>query len=353
MIPLGTYNKASGYNPQQQGGNIAGILQPSYNNNFTGVGRAVQPAAGGLQVTENPYNYLAAQPAGASAQPASGAYSGGGWGAAASRATQEALRSFDQQIARTQSAINRLDSELNSGFSTIDASYQNALNQLLGGKNQAERNYGDNVNTTRTNYIAGKNTVGANAGNTLNSLQRLLGARGAGGSSAYSVTAPQTVSRQATLQRGDLANTFGSNMKSLDQAWGDFLQGYENQVSSAKSQREQQRNELQRSIDRNKASLLESLASLAGQRAQATGGSSIAASQPYLNQADAILNSIANYTVAPISYKLDAYKAPSLASYTTNPNAAPTYQGQKSTTDYFSPYLAALLGKKQQNLTAG
>jgi len=262
-----------------------------------------------------------------------------------------ALRSFDQSINNTQSAIDRLGSQLNSGYSGIDSSYQNAINQLLGGKNQGERNYDENVKTTRTNYIAGKNTVGANAGSTLNSLQRLMGARGAGGSSAYEVAGPQAVSRQATLQRNDLSNTFGANIKGLDQSWGDFMQGYNNQVSGAGHQRDQQKSELQRQIDNNRASLLQSLAQLAGQRDQVAGGNGTGASQPYLDQANSILDRTANYTTSPINYSVEAYKAPSLSSYTTNPNAAPTYQGQKSNTDYFSPYLAALLGKKQTNKT--
>lgn len=261
---------------------------------------------------------------------------------------QNTLNQYDQSIGNTQSAIDRLGSQQNSGNSTIDASWQNALNQLLSGKNQANSTYTTNKQQSATDYVGAKNTIGANAGSSLSGLLRLLGSRGAGGSSAARISAPGAVARNATQQRTDVGNTFGANNQALDTNWANYLQGYDNQVSGAGSQRDQQKNDLQRTIDTNRATLLQFLASLSGQRAQAAGGSATGAAQPYLDQANQVLDKTANYTTAPINFQTQAYNAPSLGKYTTNPNAAPTVQGQGASNDYFSPYLAALLGKKQQ-----
>lgn len=281
------------------------------------------------------------------AAPGSTTSGGASGSATTSSVDPNLIAQYDQAIGNTNSAIGRLDPTLQSGYSGIDASYQNALNQLLLGKNQGQQAYDTNKLQTGQNYVGAKNTIGANAGNTLNGLLRLLGSRGAGGGSAYNISAPGAVARGATLQRQDAGNTFGQNNQALDTNWNNFLTGYNNQVSSAGSQKDQQRQSLEQSINTNRATLLQSLAQLQAQKASAAGGNPVSASQASLNQANALLNQNANYTTAPINYQTQAYTAPSLASYNTNPQAAPTFNGQAPTSDYFSPYLSSLLGKKQ------
>lgn len=262
------------------------------------------------------------------------------------------LSAYSQGISNTQAAIDRLGRQQNSGYSGIDASYTNALNQLLLGKNQANKQYDTTKQQTATDYVGGKNTIRSNAGNSLNGLLRLLGSRGAGGSSAATITAPGAVARQATLQQTGLGSTFAQNNQALDTNWGNYMTGYGNEVNSAKTQREQERQSLEQNISSNRATLLQTLAGLVGQKAAATGGNPSGAAAPYLARANSVLDSISNYRVKPIAYKTQAYNAPSLGSYTVDPNAAPTYQGQGQTNDYTSPYLAALL-KKQQPAFAG
>jgi hypothetical protein len=242
-----------------------------------------------------------------------------------------------QAISSINSAIGRLGAQQTSGNSSIDSSYQNAINQLLLGKNQGEQAYNTNKQDVATGYVGAKNTIGAQAGESLNGLLRLLGSRGAGGSSA-SDAARQAVARGAGLQRSDVGNTFGQNNRSLDTGWNNYLTGYNNEVSSASSQRDQAKQGLEQSINTNRASLLQTLAGL-----QSSSGSA----QPYLDQANSILDRAASYTVAPINYQTQAYQAPSAASYTTAPNATPQFD-RSAGSDYFSPFLQTLLGKKQQ-----
>ncbi len=287
--------------------------------------------------------------------PATGANAGATSGGAGTSIDPALLNSYDQQIGNTNSALGRLGAQLNSGNQGIDTSYTNALDQLLLGENQAKSVYQDNKHQTGLDFVGAKNTIGANAGSSLSGLLRLLGSRGAGGSSAALLTGAGTargaVGTAATQQRNDVTNTYGANNKALDSNWGNYEVGVNNQRSGVADQRDKSKQSLQDQIDNNRATLLQQLASLSGQRAAYAGGDPNAASQPYLDQANQIADRAANYTVAPINYQTQAYAAPELSKYTTNPNAAPTYQGQAPGNDYYSPYLAALLGKKQQ--TAG
>lgn len=256
------------------------------------------------------------------------------------------VSSYDQAIGNTQSAINNLPGQRTSADSFINSSYQDAINQLLSGKNQANASYDTNKLTTGQNYAAGKNTIGSQAGTSLNSLLRLLGSRGAGGGSPLDASRG-AVARQASLQRSDLGRTFGQNNQALDTNWNNYLTGYNNQVAGAGKQKENGLIGNQDKFNTEQASLLQTIAQLAGQKASYTGGNATAASQPYLNQANGLLGSVGKYNYTPISYQTQAYSAPDLAKYIVNPNATPTYQGSKQTSDFTSPYLAALLGKKQ------
>lgn len=255
---------------------------------------------------------------------------------------------YDQGINQINSALGNLGPQKQSTDSKIQASYDDALSQLLLGENQAHSTYDTNVLQNKQDYVAGKNTVRSNAGNSLNSLLRLLGSRGAGGSSAATITAPGAVARSATLQQSDLGNNFGHNAQSLDTNWGNYELGVNNQRASARKQLDEQAAANNDQFNTQQASLLQQLAQLSGQKAAYTGGNATAAAQPYLDQANALSSQVGRFNYTPIDYKTQAYTAPTLDKYTVNPNATPTYNGQSAGNDYFSPYLQALLGKKQQ-----
>lgn len=304
-------------------------------------------AAGGYNFPVVPGSISADNPDG-TWTTSSGSGSSGGAASAGPTIDQALLGQYDQSIGNTQAAVDRTGAQLQSGNSEIDASFQNAINQLLLNKNREQVTYDDNKKATANDYVGAKNTIGTNAGQSLSGILRLLGSKGAGGSSAARIAAPGAVTRQATLQRTDVGNTFGSNNKALDTNWNNFLVDNDNQVASAGSQRDQQKGALARQIDSSKATLLQSLAALLGQRAQAAGGNPVAAAAPTLAQANQALDSSSHYTVSPIDFKTGAFVAPTLGQYTVNPNAAPTYGGDAQSNDYTSPYLQALLGKKEQ-----
>lgn len=255
-----------------------------------------------------------------------------------------AIAAFDQQINFLNQGLGRADSALASGLSGVDASWQNALNQLLAGKNQTEKDVTASKKSLADQFISAKNTIGYNSGSALNGILRLLGSRGAGGSSTAKVAVPGAVAREATLQRNDVSATNAENNRNVDSSWQKYLLGYDREVQSANTQRANNRGAIERQIADNKFSILQQIAALAGKRAEAARGNAVGAMQPYLDQANAVANRAANYTVAPINYNTQAYEAPSLDKYTIDPGAAPTVQGQAQSNDYVSPYYAGLLG---------
>lgn len=316
----------------------------------------VKPRSSSLMpAAQSGANYLVS---GLSSGDGSGTGSGGGTGAGSGYGSggdtstpvidQKLLSEYDQAIGNTEAGVGRLDKTLNSGYTGIDSSYDNALNQLLRNKNLANETYDTNKHGTATEFVGSKNTIGANAGTSLRGLWRLLGSRGASGGSAYRQVAPDAVAREATIQRKGVTDIFGQNNQALDTNWNNFLNEYKNQQESAKAQREAARQALEQSIANKKASLLQILADLKGKRAAAAGGDKVGASQPFIDKANRILDEAANYRIDPIKYITQAYEAPDLSKYTVNPNATPEFNGQSPTNDYYSPYLAALLGKKKQ-----
>lgn len=253
---------------------------------------------------------------------------------------------YDQAIGNTQAAIDRLPTALASNNSAIDASYGDTINGLTLGKNQADAQYGEDKTASGKDYVTTKNTIMSNAGSTLNGVRRLLGSRGAGGSSAATIVAPNAVGRQSTLQLNDAAGTFGTNNRTLDQNYGNYNIGYGNSVAQAGEQRDQKKQAAEQTNDTTQAQLLQSIATLLGQRASAVGGNPVTAAQPSIDAANAVLDHAANYTVSPIAVNTAAYQAPNLSTYTTQPNATIVANATGGGTDYISPYLAALLGKK-------
>lgn len=328
-------------------------------NSKQGVGQSGN-FAGNLTQTYNPQPAAAAPSSGGVASGGGGG-GGGGYGgannyyaAAPPPIDTAAIAAFDQQINSLNQGLGRADANRNSGFTQIDATWQNALNQLLAGRNNTEKDVTTQRKQTADDFIGAKNTIGYNSGNQLNSILRLLGSKGAGGGSTAKISAPGGVAREATLQRNDVSATNAKNSQAIDSGWNKYLLGYNNEVSSANTQRTNNRDLLNRQIEESKAGILQQISALAGKRASAAGGNAVGAMQPYLDQANAALNRASNYTVNPVNYNTQAYTAPELSDYTIDPAGAPSVQGETANQDYVSPYYAGLLGlnRQEQGLAA-
>lgn len=267
------------------------------------------------------------------------------------------LAAYQQAIGNYQTAIGQLPTQLQGSEDQIQSSYQNALHQLQGQANQAKSNYGTSTTQNQQGYVTNKNAIAQNAGASLNGLLRLLGARGAGGSSAALISAPQAVATQATAQRSGAGQTYGQNQSNLDTAYQTYLTGNQNDLFGIASQRDQALNSAKAQEAQQRAGLLQQLATLSAQQAAATGANPATAAQPFLDQANQFLasaNQLGLNTFTP-KYNTAAFQAPSAASYTASQFASPQTGGQQPSNvanTVISPAFAQLLKPKLSGVSA-
>lgn len=264
------------------------------------------------------------------------------------------IAAYNQSINNYQSALGNLPTQLQGSDAQIQDSYNTALQSLLGNANQAKSTYNSGTTQNQQQYVTNKNTIGTNAGQSLSGIERLLGSRGAGGSSAALFNAPQAIAEQATSQRAGAGQNYGANQQGLDTTYNTFLTGNQNDQNSIAKQRDTNLNSAQAQIQQTQAGLLQQLATLSAQKAAATGGNPTTAAQPFLDQANNYLSSAAQLglNIAPLNYNTNAYTAPALSSYTTNPFATPTATSNPSiVNNTVSPALASLL--KPQTALSG
>jgi hypothetical protein len=266
------------------------------------------------------------------------------------------LSSYDQGIDTTNAEINDLTPTYNNDLASIANSYQTTMNNL----NQQNALTKQSYNTAKTQdargYVTTKNAINTNTGNTISSVDRLLGARGAGGESAGDYAA-LLAGKQGTGQRAQAGLTFGQNEQGLDTNYNNTENAYTMDTRNADLQRTQAVNAAQAKFDTNKANLLTALATLTNERTAAAGGTGVAASQPDVEQAKALMAAAAALgNPQPVAARAPVtYTPPALASYTANPStvALATRPGASAATDSVAPYAFLLNNRQNANALAG
>lgn len=284
---------------------------------------------------------------------------GSGSGGTSSSVDPQALAMYDQGIGQTNSALERLLAQQNVGQQNIEGDYNTGLKGLNTTRARTETDYNENkINTTKENIAANSN-IDFNTGRQANSLQRLLGSRGAGSSSAARVAAPYAAALQGSQQRDQVKDAFTQNMTGLDKSWNLFDEDWRNSLDDLGRQKKQNESALESDILSRRSSLLQTLAELQSQRQLAAGGNaaaSVAAAQPYLNQINGLQDQIvglgARYQ-GKVNAKAPVYAAPDLAKYDYDSAGAARFNNTSALTDTVNPYLSVLLGadkKKQPTL---
>lgn len=214
--------------------------------------------------------------------------------------------------------LSRLGDQQNIGQGNILRSYQAAFDQLTNGRNQAQGQYTTNRNNEIVNNQNAKGQIDANTHGTLTGLQRLLGAQGAGDSSASSILAPYAAGLQGNIARGNETQAYEKNMNALDQGWQNADQQYTNDFGKLGVDKTNRENALLGGIASTRQNLLNTK-------------QQIAASQG-LAQDPAIAQQIADLTGQINNYGQQqtfdpgtvAYQAPNLAKYDTGNTIAPS-----------------------------
>jgi hypothetical protein len=189
-------------------------------------------------------------------------------------------------------------------------------------------------------------------GQRANSLRRLLGARGAGSSSAARFAAPYAAALEGSQQLRQVGDAFEKNMGALDTNWNNYQTEWNQSKEDLETQKRNAENSVRADVAGKRASLLSTLAQLTAQRASAAGGNPVASAQPYLDQVNSLYGQIDNLGAqyfGKVNVANPNYKAPDLSKYDYDARRAVQFNGNATAGEQAaSPYLSALLGAKRK-----
>jgi len=289
-----------------------------------------------------------------------GAYLGGSNGGSSSGGNAgydpAALASFDTSINSANNSLGLLDRQQDIGQENINNGFNSSLNRLLGGKATADRNYNTTKTQSTQDNITARNNIKTSVGRNANAVQRLLGQRGAGNSSAAQIVAPYGAALQGTQQLKGVTDAFGRNMQSLDTNYQDFNRDWSNSREDLDRQKFTQEQSLRSSVAERRANLLNSLGQLQSQRVAAQGGNSaaaLAAAQPSIDQANRLQGDIVDYGrqfANAINVNTPTYTSPDLAQYNYEAGQGPSVENNSAYTDTINPFLSSLLGNRKQRI---
>jgi hypothetical protein len=261
---------------------------------------------------------------------------GGGWQDYDSASVAESLGIINS----ANQGLSRLAGQRTTGQANILSGYNSQYNDVNTRYGRDKTDYTNTKQQTQNDQISAKNQINAGVRSKANSLQRLLGAYGAGSSDAAERYAPYLAARQGSQQRQEVNDKFSRNLSALDTNWTRADEDYKGVFADLIKQRDTQF----RDYD---AQTLQQEAQLRGQIAQAQAAKRYAetgdraAAQAIINAAQPTINNI--YTQidrlaaqTPVYQQADVeYDAPDLAQYTYDDN---NYLEAAQTPSGVSPY---------------
>jgi len=270
-----------------------------------------------------------------------GGYGGGGGSAPAYSSSD--LAYIDDQIAQLTGQQARIGAGLQTGLTGLEDSYNQNVSTQNEKRSRAIQDFNTQTEDTTRQKDSAIGKVNTNARILSDSLRRRLGMAGGSDSSAYQITAPGAVARNASADRTGVVENYGVNFRNLDVAkkradtdFSTLLQGLSDQKRNSERGLRQGIMEQQNQVDT-------SLADASRQRAGLLGGGYNAAKlasagyESGINnrntQIDSLFNQYRNpYTVKPV----DVQKV-NLRDYLVDKQAIQTNQ-QAGTQDPYAPY---------------
>jgi hypothetical protein len=239
---------------------------------------------------------------------ATGGSAGGGSGVTyATNSTQAPIN--NAQIGQIDSEIGRLGTQESIARGNLDRSYNANRDSPQNGLNSAEGQYNTTLARTQQDNVDAKGQIDQGVRSGLSGLQRLLGAAGAGNSSAAHVLAPYAAGLAGNTQRQAVNKAYGRNTEDLNTGIADTRQQYKEKFGQ---------------LDTDKANKLNSLlAGLADTRAQLLASRQAAGGGDQSAQIRALHNQIDQYgNQSVFDPGQVAYHAPNLQDYSFDPTAA-------------------------------
>lgn len=214
-----------------------------------------------------------------------GGGAGGGSGSGAGGADYSAqIGSLDAQANSLRNTLANTDTQLNQGLYNID----NQFNQQQNDANTARSRALSDLQTQEQNDNLGHehaiDQVNTKARTLAQSVRQMIGGAAGSGSSAYQITAPGAVARQANLQSEGINTDFGQNATALKTTKDRAQEDFDNLQNNLKNTRSSAIQNLRSGVLGQVQQINGSLADIAAQRAAYAGGGvsgARAAASPY------------------------------------------------------------------------
>lgn len=254
-----------------------------------------------------------------------GSLGGGSAGTAQDMADEQAY--WDDQLANADQQLGRIPTQEEILRKNAEDAYKSAYERLVGDKNKSKRDFDTKKQTTIDDNISAKGDIDTSVRQRNTGLQRLLGSRGAGNSSAAQILAPFAAAQEGNIQRGQVQKAYGRNLQGLDTAWGDYEDDWNESAGDLSAQRDNTVTQGVAGLRQTEADLLEAKSNAAVQK-QMAGGANYQTARgqriPYSERIKQLIGQIDQAGAAKtFTPKSAAYKAPELASYTYDRYAAP------------------------------
>jgi len=277
--------------------------------------------------------------------------------AARERAATEAYLADQEALARQ--AQGRLGQQRQIGQQNIEGSYTTALNDLMESAARAQRDYELTSSRNREDNVSARAATDQSVNAMSSGLQRLLGSRGAGNSSAAQILAPFAVAKQGASRLGEIQGTYGRNMQNLDTSYGDVKSEEQKQREALAEQKRLKAQELEAGLSQAEIGILEQLSGLGLERARLNNqnyNDIRSSAQGYNNQISSLLDRInslgAQYTGAVKPLEGVRFTAPELAQYNTSALSSGARAQQAGVpspvADLVGQYFPTLLGEDRR-----
>lgn len=264
--------------------------------------------------------------------------------------TQSAWTSADQanyDAAKGQVNYNlgRLPNQLRIAQGNITDAYGNAIRAQDTVLGNANNQFNQGTTQNQQSYRTSQNEINSQAASDRHSLLRYLASIGAGGGSEAEYMVPNAVGKMASQGLSGAANNFAQNNRALTTNIENFRDEDKQKRIDLANEKANQLNQVKASNDSARASLLQQLQALDGQRAASLGSNVSAALDPYVSQINKLNTSIDNLGRLKASYSgpTAAYVAPELAAFAPTQSGLNQQQIVAQANGASTPYLELLL----------
>lgn len=268
----------------------------------------------------------------------------GGTATGGTSSSNPAWNAYWQSIAQQAGdALNRIPTQATIGHQNILDAFNSAFQTLTNQKGQEQRDYETGTQNTQNDNLTAKNNIATGVRNGLTALQRLLGANGAGSSSAYEVLAPYAAGYEGNQERQQVQTAYGRNMGAIDTSHKDALDQFDTGFGQLNADHTNKDRALDSSLDTTRIQLLNQQAQAARMMNQAPDPTLASQVNDLGKQVDQ-LGATATFTPPTINYK-----APDLAKYSYDTTGAPvdSNAGSDNGASNVGPFWTLLNKQKQ------